>query len=166
MEPRDMRVHGFLHGGGAWLARAEPPIPAPVTRMLILAEGAHVSCSVLNGPDRHENAADDRRLRYAFKPRRLYLLFRSHAMHALVDARANLENALRSPATVIEQNYHVSLLRKLDRGSLARVGVAAHGLDDLDRRVGSADSLDDFGEDFGVAGDLTHQRDGPALLVG
>src|SRR5262249_60145949 len=78
----------------------------------------------------------------------------------------NLKNALRSPAAVIEQNDHVGLLRELDRGSLARVGVAAHGLDDFDRCFGPAYQLDDFGENFGVAGDLTHQRNGASLFAG
>src|SRR5262249_48379735 len=135
-------------------------------RSSLLAEGPNVSRNVLDGPGRHENAADDRRRPCPFKPRRLYLLFRPHAVHALVHARADLENALRSPAAVIEQNDHVGPLRELDRGSLARVGVAAHGLDDFDWRFGPAYSLDDFGKDFGVAGDLTHQRDGAALFAG
>src|SRR5260370_5691018 len=87
-------------------------------------------------------------------------------MHAFVHARADLETALRGAAAVIEQNDHVGLLRKLDRGSLARIGVAAHGLDDLDWCFRVAYSLDDLGEDFGVAGDLTHERNGPALFVG
>src|SRR5262245_5461952 len=86
-------------------------------------------------------------------------------MHAVVHVRADLENALRSTPAVIEQNDHVGPLRELDRGSLPRVGVAAHGLDDFDRRLGPAYPLDDFGENFGVAGDLTHQRHGAALLV-
>src|SRR5262249_33698383 len=135
-------------------------------RSSLLAEGADVSRNVLNGPGWHENAADDRSLACAVKPRRLYLLFRAHAMHALVDSRADLENAFRGAATVIQSSYHVSLPRELDRGSLARVGVAAHGLDDLDRCFGPAYSLDDFSENFGVAGDLTHQRNGAALFVG
>src|SRR5262245_40780284 len=50
--------------------------------------------------------------------------------------------------------------------SLARIGVAAHGLDGLNRCLGPADSLDDFSENFGVAGDLTHQRNGAAVFVG
>jgi hypothetical protein len=75
-------------------------------------------------------------------------------MHMLIDARANLENALRSTAAVVEQNDHVGLLRELDRGSLTRVGVAAPGLDDFDGRLGPANSLDDFGKNFGVARDL------------
>src|SRR5262245_36558491 len=138
----------------------------PIRRSSLLAEGPHVSRSILNGPGWHENAADDRRLACAVKPRRLYLLFRAHAIHVFVYSRADLENALRSTATVIEQNDHVGPLRELDGGSLARVGVAAHGLDDLDRCFAPAYSLDDFSENFGVAGDLTHQRNGPALFVG
>src|SRR5262249_41437781 len=130
-----------------------------------LAKGADVSRNVLNGPGRHENTADDRRRPRPFKPRRLYLLLRPHAMHAVVHARADLENALRSTAAVVEQNDHVGPLRKLDRGSLPRVGVAAHGLDDFDQRLGPAYALDDFGEYFGVASDLTHQRHGAAVFV-
>src|SRR5262245_46514175 len=86
-------------------------------------------------------------------------------MHAVVHARTDLKNALRSTAAVVEQNDHVGPLRELDRGSLTRVGVAAHGLDDFDWRLGPAYPLDDFGENFGVAGDLTHQRHGAARLV-
>src|SRR5262249_25766904 len=86
-------------------------------------------------------------------------------MHALVDARADLENALRGAAAVIEQNDHVGPLRELDRGSLARIGVAAHRLDDFDWCLGPAYSLDDFGENFGIAGDLTHERNGALLCV-
>src|SRR5215831_16242478 len=104
----------------------------PIRRSSLSAESPNVSCNVLNGPARHENPADDRRLACAVKPRRLYLLLRAHAMHALVDARADLENALRGAAAVIEQNDHVGPLRELDRGSLARIGVAAHRLDDFD----------------------------------
>src|SRR5215813_9457428 len=132
---------------------------------VVLAKGADVSRNVLNGPGRHENTADDRRRPCPFKPRRLYLLFRSHAMHAVVHARADLENALRSTAAVVEQNDHVGPLRKLDGGSLPRVGVATHGLDDFDWRLGPAYSLDEFGEDFGVAGDLTHERGRPVFFV-
>src|SRR5262249_13620988 len=126
-------------------ARKRRPRRQPIRRGSLLAEGPHVSRNVLDGPGRHENAADDRRRPCPFKPRRLYLLFRAHAMHAGVHARADLENALRSTAAVIEQNDHVGPLRELDRGSLARVGVAAHGLDDFDWRLGPAYPLDDFG---------------------
>src|SRR5262249_43693500 len=85
---------------------------------------------------------------------------------ALVDARADLENALRGAAAVIEQNDHVGPLRELDRGSLARIGVAAHRLDDFDWCFRLAYSLDDFGENFGIAGDLTHERNGTSPFVG
>src|SRR5262249_23718721 len=118
-------------------AFAHPTVDS-IDRNPLVAKGADVSRNVLNGPGRHENPADDRRRPCTVKPRRLYLLFRPHAMHAVVDARANLKNALRSTAAVIEQNDHVSLLRELDRGFLARVGVAAHGLDDLDWCFGPA----------------------------
>src|SRR5262249_49481292 len=115
----------------------------------LVAEGADVSRNVLNGPGWHENAADDRRRPGAVEPRRLDLVFRPHATHAFVHARANLENALCGAAAVVEQNDHIGPLRELDRGSLARVGVAAHGLDDLDRCFGPAYPLDDLGENFG-----------------
>src|SRR5262249_22916383 len=167
-EPR--RVGTAPHASFGWGDICVPgafahPTRDSIDRNPLVAKGADVSRNVLNGPGRHENTADDRRRPCAVKPRRLYLLFRSHAMHALVDARADLENALRSTATVVEQNDHVGLLRELDRGSLARVGVAAHGFDDFDWRFGPAYPLDDLGENFGVAGDLTHQRNGAAVFV-
>src|SRR5262249_48948790 len=93
-----------------------------------LAKGADVSRNVLNGPGRHENTADDRRRPCPFKPRRLYLLFRSHAMHAVVHARADLENALRSTAAVVEQNDHVGPLPNLDGHSLPPLRATPHAL--------------------------------------
>src|SRR5262249_26770293 len=111
-------------------------------------------------------AREEGRVRGGGKAGGVDLVFRAHAIHAVVHARADLENALRSTAAVVEQNDHVSLLRELDRGSLARVGVAAHGFDDFDWRFGPAYPLDDFGENFGIAGDLTHQRNGAALFIG
>src|SRR6266487_272667 len=163
MGPQHKRVYARLRHAmrGDDGGEREPNQPE-----VLITQRTNVSGNVLNGPGRHENAADNCGFLCPFKPRGPYLLFRPHAMHAFVDSRADLENALRRPAAVIEQNDHASLLRKLDRGSLARVGVAAHGLVDLDWRLGAADWLDDFGENFGVAGDLPHQRNGPAVFAG
>ena len=65
---------------------------------VLITESADVSGNVLNGPGRHENAADNCGFLCPFKPRGPYLLFRPHAMHAFVDSRADLENALARPA--------------------------------------------------------------------
>src|SRR5262249_42387135 len=100
------------------------------------------------------------------KPGRLYLLFRSHAMHMFIDARATLENALRTTAAAVERNNTAALLGGPARGSLTRVGAVALGLADFEGGLGLGNRLVDSVKNFGVARDLTHQRNGAALFIG
>lgn len=58
-------------------------------------------------------------------------------MHPRVDTGANLKQALRGAAPIIEQNDEIGLLREFDCSLLARVRVAAHRLNDLDRGFGT-----------------------------
>src|SRR5262245_5563281 len=114
--------------------------------MRLRAERADVPRSILDRPLRHENPAYDRSAPDTLEPFRPDFLFRAHPMDALVDARADFEDAFSCTAAVIEQNDEVRLACELSGHPLTRVGVAAHRLHDLHRSVGGAYPLDHRGE--------------------
>src|SRR2546426_2650489 len=79
MGPQHKRVYARLRRAmrGDDGGEREPNQPE-----VLITQRANVSCNILDGPDRHENAADDRGFLCPFKPRRFDLLFRPHAVHA------------------------------------------------------------------------------------